>query len=70
MEQVKGNDAVCGSALEMMTDGVGDCFTLNHVPFGQASTISLWAFLHSDEAGVRITTLQSFGINCSFAGSV
>jgi hypothetical protein len=48
---VKGNDAVCGSALELMTDGIGDCFTLDAVPFGSAVTISLWALLHSDESG-------------------
>lgn len=52
-EQVKGNDAVCGSALEMMTDGEGDCFTLDAVPFGSAVTVSLWARLHSDDAHVR-----------------
>ena len=52
-EQVKGNDAVCGSALEMMTNGEGDCFTLDAVPFGSAVTISLWARLHSDDASVR-----------------
>lgn len=46
-----GGDAVCGAALEMMTDGRGDCFTLDRVPFGQAVTISVWALLHSDTQG-------------------
>ena len=43
-----GRDAVCGSAMEMMTDGVGDCFTLDAVPFGEAVTITMWAMLHTD----------------------
>ena len=68
MDQVSGNDAVCGSALELMTDGPdglpeGDCFTLDRVPFGRAVTISLWALLHTDEAGVRTLFIAEFAEN-------
>ena len=41
----------CLNIQEMMTDGRGDCFTLERVPFGQAVTISVWALLHSDNQG-------------------
>jgi hypothetical protein len=64
---VRGQEAVCGSAMEFMTDGVGDCFTLESVPFGEAVTISLWALLHSNGDGGTAGAGQL--INCHGDGA-